>query len=229
MVWWGARNGRSDSRPAPAGSRPATEWTAVAASASSKVGGGNGEHPTRRVDRAVERELAEQDQVRDMATLDNARRGKDSQRNRQVEGRTRLADVRGREVDGDLVRRELEAGVAYRAFDAIAALAHAGIGQADHRERGQTERHVDFDVHRTRLHAEDGGRTQRGEHARTLCKSRCVARDRVFSTGWRNHDLRKSQELPRGRLRGTQRWVRSAALSCQLSALRRPKPESWSC
>ena len=39
-VWCGARNGRSRSRPTPAGSRPHTEWIAVASSASSNVSGG---------------------------------------------------------------------------------------------------------------------------------------------------------------------------------------------
>jgi site-specific DNA recombinase len=46
-VWCGARNGRSDSKPAPAGSVPATEWIAVHSSASSNVSGGR-IVPTRR-------------------------------------------------------------------------------------------------------------------------------------------------------------------------------------
>ncbi len=40
MVWCGARNGRSSSRPAPCGRTPATLWTLVVSSASSKVSGG---------------------------------------------------------------------------------------------------------------------------------------------------------------------------------------------
>ena len=40
IVWWGARNGRSASRPAPGAIRPATEWMAVASSASSNSRGG---------------------------------------------------------------------------------------------------------------------------------------------------------------------------------------------
>ena len=40
IVWCGARNGRSASRPIPGGSRPQTEWMAVHSSDSSKVSGG---------------------------------------------------------------------------------------------------------------------------------------------------------------------------------------------
>ena len=40
IVWCGARNGRSVTRPDAAGSRPATEWIDVTSSASSNVSGG---------------------------------------------------------------------------------------------------------------------------------------------------------------------------------------------
>ncbi len=40
MVWCGARNGRVLTRPAPPGSRPATEWMDVTSRASASVSGG---------------------------------------------------------------------------------------------------------------------------------------------------------------------------------------------
>ena len=76
----------------------------------------------------------------------------------------RLADVGRRQVDGDAVRRELEPGVADRAAHAVAALAHARVGQADHRERRQAERDVHLDVHGAGVDAEDRRGPQAGEH-----------------------------------------------------------------
>jgi len=40
MVWWGDRNGRTPTNPAPASSTPATLWILVVSRASSKVKGG---------------------------------------------------------------------------------------------------------------------------------------------------------------------------------------------
>ena len=67
---------------------------------------------------------------------------------------------------------KLEAGVADRGCDTVAALADAGVRQADHRERRQAERHVDFDVDRAGLDAEDRGRPQAGEHASARLQAR---------------------------------------------------------
>ena len=98
-------------------------------------------------------------------------RREDAERDRQVERRARFADVGRREVDGDAVRREFEAGVADGAADAIAALADARVRQAHHRERGQAERHVDLDVHRARLDAEDRGGPHTRQHTAAWCKA----------------------------------------------------------
>ena len=91
-------------------------------------------------------------------------RGEQAERDRQIERRARLAHVGRRQVDGDAVRRKLEAGVPDRRAHAVAALAHGRVGQPDHREVGQPERHVHFDVHRIGVDAEDGGAAQAGEH-----------------------------------------------------------------
>ena len=97
----------------------------------------------RRLDPAVERQLAEdQRRRRTSRRATSAGRRQDAERNRQVERRAGLAHVGGREVDRDAMRRELEAGVADRAAHAVAALAHARVRQPDHRKRraGRTRR-----------------------------------------------------------------------------------------
>ena len=120
--------------------------------------------PARGVDRSVERQLAEQHEIGDMTPLDDALGGEDAEGDRQVERRAGFAHVGRRQVDGDAVLGKLEARIADGAAHPVPALAHAGIGQADHREVRQAERHVDFDVDRTGFDAEDGGGPQAGEH-----------------------------------------------------------------
>ena len=83
-----------------------------------------------------------------------------------------LSHVGRRQVDRDAVRRKFESGVANRAPHAVAALAHAGVRQPDHREDRHAERHVHFDVHGTGFDAEEGGGPQRREHAPRRCKKR---------------------------------------------------------
>ena len=116
------------------------------------------------MDRSVERQLAEQHQVRDLPALDDSGRREDPERDRRIERGARLADVRRREVDGDAMRRKLESGVADRGTNPVAALADARVGKADHRERREAERHVHFDLNRTRVDAEDRRGPQAGEH-----------------------------------------------------------------
>ena len=117
-----------------------------------------------------------------VAALDDALRGEDAERDRQVERRAGLAHVGRRQVDRDAVRRKLEAGVADRAPDAVAALAHAGVRQADHREDRQAERHVDFDVDGAGLDAEDGGGAKAREHAQCRVQGRGAVARACFRT-----------------------------------------------
>ncbi len=119
----------------------------------------------------------------DLAALDDALRGEDAERDRQVERRAGLAHVGRRQVDRDAMRRKLEAGVPDRAPDAVAALADARVGQPDHREAGQAERDVDFDVDGAGVDPEEGGGPEAGEHMRTGCKTaaRTAAGSSVFN------------------------------------------------
>ena len=114
--------------------------------------------------RSVERQLAEHDELGDVPPFDDALCGEDTERDRQVERRAGLAHVGRREVDGDAVRRELEPGIADGTAHAVAALAHARVGQADHRESRQAERHIDLDVDGRGVDAKQRGGPQTCEH-----------------------------------------------------------------
>ena len=99
---------------------------------------GHRQHAPSRSDRAVERQRADQ-----QMSSTSRRRGPAAASTPSAIGRSNvrafLADVGRREVDGDSMRRKLEAGIANRAADAIAALADAGVGEADHVEGRQSE------------------------------------------------------------------------------------------
>ena len=69
------------------------------------------QHAAHRPQRAVERQLADEQRVRDRVRADHLRRAQQADRDRQVERRAVLAQVGGREVDGDPARRQLEAAV----------------------------------------------------------------------------------------------------------------------
>ena len=154
-------------------SRPATIAASLAFDAGSRMPvtpsrlrrGGDRQHAARRMNRSVERQLAEQHEVGDVPPLDDALRREDAERDRQVERRARLPHVGRRQVDRDAMRRKLEARVPDGAPHAVAALAHARVGQPDHRERGEAERDIDLDLDRAGVHAEHGGRAEAGEHA----------------------------------------------------------------
>jgi hypothetical protein len=68
--------------------------------------------------------------------------------------------------------RELESGIPDRKADSIAALANGRVGKSHHRERRQAERHVDFNLNRICLDAEDRGRSQSRKHAAQIASDR---------------------------------------------------------
>jgi hypothetical protein len=160
-------------------------------------GSGDGQNTAGAVNRAVERQLAEQHQICDVPPLHDAGGRENTKGNRQVEGRPDLGHVGRGQVDRDLVRWKLEAGIADRAPHAIAAFADARVGQADHRERREAERHVDFHVDGAGVYAEHSGRPQAREHGRRFCKMRRAVSAAVFSTSCRaqrvalQHNLRR--------------------------------------
>jgi hypothetical protein len=116
------------------------------------------------VNRSVERQLTQQDEVGDQPALDDARRGEDAEGDWQIERGARLANVGGRQVHRHPVRRKLVAGIADGAAHAVTALADAGVGQADHREAWKAEPDVDLHMHGTGIDAKDSRSPQTGEH-----------------------------------------------------------------
>jgi hypothetical protein len=141
---------------------------------------GDRQNPSRRMDRTIQRQLAEHHEIRDFTTFDDALCGKDAERDRQVKGSAGLADVCRRQVYGDAMWGKLESGVSDGAPNAVAAFAHTGIREADHRENRHAERHVHFDVDGTRLDAVQGGRSQRCEHVPDPAKRASGHGTRVF-------------------------------------------------
>jgi len=119
------------------------------------------------MDRTVERQLAKQHAIGDLAALDDALRGQDAQSNWQIERGARFPHIRGGKIHRDAVSGELEARIANGGPYAVAALADARVGQAHHRKAGKSERDVDFDLDGTRLDPENGGRSKAGKHMQT--------------------------------------------------------------
>ena len=128
------------------------------------------QHAANRLNRSVERQLAEQDDAVDQARLDNAARRKHAKRDREVVGRPGLANVGRRQVDGDAMPRKLESRIADGRPNAIPAFADAGVRKTDHRENGKPEGDVDLDDDGQRLDAEDRRASKAGEHGRQRCK-----------------------------------------------------------
>jgi hypothetical protein len=126
------------------------------------------------VNASIERQLAEQHDVGNCAAFHHAGCRQHAERDRQIERGAGLPHVGRRQVDGDALGRELEAAVPDCRAHPIAALAHARVGQPDHREHRQPERHVYFHVDRHGVDPEYRGRPdarqhrprrlQRGEH-----------------------------------------------------------------
>src|SRR5947208_2055400 len=76
----------------------------------------------------------------------------------------RLAEIGGGEIDGDPLSGELEAGVPEGRTDAIAALAHGGIGQAHRGEARQPRGDIHLHRHRGGFDALERGREDPRQH-----------------------------------------------------------------
>ena len=117
---------------------------------------GDRQRPAHRANRAIERQFS--DQQVPIQALHRTHRPQNPQRHRQVEAGPFLAHVGGRQVDGELLVGISEARIDQRALDALAALAHGGIGHADHHgiARVARRKHVDFDIDQVSIDAVDG-------------------------------------------------------------------------
>ena len=94
-------------------------------------GDGDGKHSLHGAQRAVQAELADQQEVGDVLDVQRAVCAENADGNGKVEAGAFLLDVGGREVDGDSGGRNVEAGVADGGAYAVARFAHGGVGQAD--------------------------------------------------------------------------------------------------
>ena len=108
-----------------------------------------GQDAAHRVDRAVQPELADvhgasQETGRGSSELTAS--AQDGQRERQVQSGAGLAQVRRGEIDGQALLSPGDATGAQGGPDALARLAHGGVGQADEGESGQALGGVGLDV-----------------------------------------------------------------------------------
>ena len=128
---------------------------------------GNGQHAPYRLHTAVKRERADDEQTGEPFGRQDADRGEQAERNRQIVRCAALAHVGRRQVDGDSARGKLEPGMLHGAANPIAALPYRRVREADDRERRETSGHVDFDIDERCVDSDDGRRPQLSKHAAT--------------------------------------------------------------
>ena len=184
--------------------------------------------PAHGMDRPVEGELPHDEQAREPLGPDGSGRRQEAERDRQVEADPFLPHVRRGQIDGDPLEREHEPRVPDRRANALPALAHRRIRQADRGERRQPLAHVDLDPHERRLDAGEAGGVAPRQHHRlrkecSLASSGATitprpahaethARRAPSSTAsWRQAFARRSSDRPRhrGRLCHTGRILRN--------------------
>ena len=132
---------------------------------------GDRQHAANRLNRAVERELSEQydasiwrGSMTPVAARIPSAIGK-------VVRSPGLPNIGGRKVDRDAMAREIHIrSCESRSSNAVATLAHARVGQTDHREDRKTKGDIDFDHNGEGLDAEDRRTSKAGQHARWPCK-----------------------------------------------------------
>src|SRR5215212_3339338 len=108
--------------------------------------------------------------------------------------------------------RKIEAGIPDCRSDPITALADGRVGESDHREMGQSERDVDFNVHRIGVDAKDGSAAETGEHgAHSRCKTHDSRRGRMdLQIDW-DFWLRRQSALKKLRSAGAGMYAVSRA------------------
>ena len=91
------------------------------------------------------------------ASSHGSHRAQNAERHGQIESRAFLADIGGREVDGDGFVGIAEARIEQGGLDALAALAHGGVGHADRDEIARVAAgvHIHLDVDQVRFDSKD--------------------------------------------------------------------------
>ena len=122
-----------------------------------RQGAGNG------LDAAIERQLAHHLIAGQHPGLDVPRRLQHPQGDRQIEGGARLAQVRRGQIHGDAPQREGEAAVGHGRLDAVAALAHRGVGQPHGGEYRQAVGQVDLHLNAMGVNTQQGAAEHLGQ------------------------------------------------------------------
>ena len=114
---------------------------------------------------AFQREFAQKERVFQQLVPDLRRGGQHADGDGQVVGRAFLAQIGRGQVDRDALDREREAAVLDGRVDAIPALAHGRIRQADEGKIGLSSDDVDFDRYQFRVQPNHGRTEHFREHA----------------------------------------------------------------
>ena len=120
---------------------------------------GAGDHP------AIEGQLADHDIIRQLFGIGHAHRGKQRERDRQVEVRTFLGHVGGGEIDRDPLGRERQPHRGKRSLDPLAAFAHGLVRQTDDRKARQPRGDLALHLHLARFQPEIGNCPDKCDHA----------------------------------------------------------------
>lgn len=108
-------------------------------------GEGHRKRPAHRAKLTCQRQFADELMAFQRPGGELAARGKDPERDRQVEPARVLGQVGRRKIDRDAARGKLESGVVERCANAVLGFANFGIRQADDGERGQSRAEVNLD------------------------------------------------------------------------------------
>ena len=114
---------------------------------------------------AVERELADDRVLIEQLALELPAAGENADGDRQIERAGTLRQLGRGQIDHDAILRPHEAAVDHRPLDAMRALLHRLLGQADeHRLRQRAGRDIDLDFDRQGVDAQQRKGVQLGEH-----------------------------------------------------------------
>jgi hypothetical protein len=126
---------------------------------------GDRERAAHRHERAVERQLADEDAAENGFRRQKLGDDEDADGNRQVERRSFLLHVRRREVYGEMALRQPVAAMAQRGTDARIRFARGGVRKSDQSEAGLLgDASIDFDDNSYCFNPEGRGTPYLGKH-----------------------------------------------------------------
>ena len=121
---------------------------------------------------AVERELADDRVFVEQLAFELSAAGEHADGDRQIERAGALRQLGRGQVDDDAILRPDEAAVDHRPLDAVHALLHRLLGQADeHRLRQRAGRDIDLDFDGQGVDAQQREGVQLGEHGGSVAET----------------------------------------------------------